>query len=49
MIRQLAVSILLFFAVFDSNAQLYPVQTTVVTTPPYYNYLAHYGDMNNHL
>lgn len=42
-------SVLLVFAVFQTNAQVYPVQVTVVTTPPYYNYLAHYGDQNNHL
>lgn len=48
MIR-LAASMVLLFSVFHSYAQIYPVQVTVVTTPPYYNYLAHYGDQNNHL
>jgi len=33
----------------NASAQVYPVQVTVATTPPYYNYLSHYGDQNNHL
>lgn len=32
-----------------ARAQVYPVQVSVSTTPPYYNFLAHYGDQNNHL
>ena len=32
-----------------AKAQLYPVEVSVSTTPPYYNFLSHYGDQNNHL
>lgn len=41
--------VLLLLLSFHGLGQIYPVQLTAVTTPPYYNYLAHYGDQNNHL
>ncbi|MDH4472527.1 MAG: fibronectin type III domain-containing protein [Fluviicola sp.] len=47
--QPLITGIVVLFSVFTSYGQLYPVQATVVTTPPYYNYMAYYGDQNNHL
>lgn len=43
--------ILLLLVLFSGlvRAQQYPVQVTVTTTPPYYNFLSYYGDQNNHL
>jgi hypothetical protein len=34
---------------FCSIAQIYPVQTTLSTSGPYYNYLSYYADENHHL
>lgn len=47
--QPLITGIIVLFSVLTSYGQLYPVQATVVTTPPYYNYMAYYGDQNNHL
>jgi hypothetical protein len=40
---------LLLFLATLTYAQTYPVQVSVSTAPPYYNFLSHYGDQNNHL
>lgn len=48
-LQRLLTSIVVLFSVLTSYGQLYPVQATLVTTPPYYNYMAHFGDQNNHL
>ncbi len=48
LIKLLFVTILLLITPI-AKAQLYPVQVSVSTTPPYYNFLSHYGDQNNHL
>jgi len=45
---QSLLSLLLLLAT-QTYAQTYPVQVSVSTTPPYYNFLSHYGDQNNHL
>jgi len=42
-------TLLVIVTTINASAQVYPVQVTVATTPPYYNYLSHYGDQNNHL
>ncbi|ASS49383.1 MAG: hypothetical protein A3D31_03325 [Candidatus Fluviicola riflensis] len=42
-------TLLLLLTTTVVNAQVYPVQVSVSTTPPYYNFLSHYGDQNNHL
>jgi len=42
-------TLIVIVSTIQSTAQVYPVQVTVATTPPYYNYLSHYGDQNNHL
>lgn len=34
---------------WNTHAQVYPVQTNVSTSGPYFNYLSYYGDQNNHL
>lgn len=49
--RLLSAIALLFLILTNTNvqAQVYPVQVSVSTTPPYYNFLSHYGDQNNHL
>lgn len=41
--------LLLLLTTTAVKAQVYPVQVSVSTTPPYYNFLSHYGDQNNHL
>lgn len=40
-----------FLLVFKANvsAQTYSVQASLATSPPYFNYLSHYADQNNHL
>lgn len=52
--RTIYFSRILFIAlmlVFKANvsAQTYTVQTNLSTSPPYYNYLSHFADQNNHL
>ena len=45
-------SALLFLTLFLSlsvHSQTYPVQTSLSTTGPYFNYLSYYSDQNNHL
>jgi Tuberculosis necrotizing toxin len=42
-------TLLLFLTTTIVKAQVYPVQVSVSTAPPYYNFLSHYGDQNNHL
>ncbi|MES2555564.1 MAG: hypothetical protein V4604_05395 [Bacteroidota bacterium] len=51
MMRLLPVLTILIVSLFSpvASAQVYPVQVSVSTAPPYYNFLSHYGDQNNHL
>jgi len=42
-------TLLLLLTTTVVKAQVYPVQVSVATTPPYYNFLSYYGDQNNHL
>jgi hypothetical protein len=43
------ITLLMLLTTTVVKAQVYPVQVSVATTPPYYNFLSYYGDQNNHL
>ena len=48
-LRKAFVLTLLLFAQLKGIAQVFPVQTNVSTSGPYFNYLSYYADENHHL
>ena len=47
--RKALLLVLLMLFQWKVSAQVYPVQTNVSTSGPYYNYLSYYADENQHL